>query len=535
MAVREVGLDQRVVSGHGRRDPAGAPAHFIGSFVLLDEPDEPDQPDSLMVIDGQQRMLTLAVAIAKAEQRTGNGASSVLVNPGFGIAGRNRIVPADIDQADFQGILQGLPPASDRRLRHAVAVADRLLAKKEPEAVLEGILDRVQVVRIVLDRREDAEAVFEALNTTGQPLTQADLVRTALLAAFPTVEAQRQVDGMWWRPTDVRLRAAVPDRRARQRESPKDRIVSEYLRSFLMREGGRVEWGRTYRRFADRFDRSEQEAERFLARFDRLSHAYLEFLPAPVPPRALTAHHVMRRLGYNVHHPLLLQLAERASTPTPTFPAEEIPLVVASLESFFIRRIAVGWRTNRLGRLFEQLCEERPADAMSIWHRLRPHWPSDERFRQGIREEPIYASTTTAMVMLQRLDIATNEKDSVLDDEATVEHVMPQTLRDNDRGRAWKDMLGEDWEQVHLRWLHTLPNLTITRRNSEMSNRSFEDKRPWLADSKFATNREIANLPTWDEEVLSDRAARLTNLALGVWPLPKDLPGVALPEAQIDP
>lgn len=47
-----------------------------------------------------------------------------------------------------------------------------------------------------------------------------------------------------------------------------------------------------------------------------------------------------------------------------------------------------------------------------------------------------------------------------------------------------------------------------------MGNRSFEDKRPWFADSKFATNRAIARSPKWDAEVLAERADRLTKLAL---------------------
>ena len=48
--------------------------------------------------------------------------------------------------------------------------------------------------------------------------------------------------------------------------------------------------------------------------------------------------------------------------------------------------------------------------------------------------------------------------------ELTIEHVMPQTLT-----QEWKESLGDDWELVHNKYLHTIGNLTLTAYNSDYS------------------------------------------------------------------
>lgn len=48
---------------------------------------------------------------------------------------------------------------------------------------------------------------------------------------------------------------------------------------------------------------------------------------------------------------------------------------------------------------------------------------------------------------------------------------MPQKL-----SRQWIQDLGEDYKRVHISYLNSLGNLTITGYNSKYSNKSFEEK-----------------------------------------------------------
>jgi hypothetical protein len=382
---------------------------------------------------------------------------------------------------------------------------------------------------VTLDRSEDAETVFESLNTTGLRLSQADLVRTVLLAQFRTLSDQQTYDNRYWRPMEARLRDAVPDRQRRERSSPKERIVSEYIRHVLMRSGRRVDGWRTYRTFVEDLERSEPGAVDQLRELEDLSKGYERLLaPKPVSGDA-SIYQRLQVLGYNVHWPFFLQLSERARAGD--FPAGGVDLVMEGLESFFVRRLACGWRTNILARRFEELCKARPKTPGEVWPVLAPDWPGDEKFAQAINEVPIYeVSWGGCRLMLQRLDLAYEHPESRIDDDATIEHVMPQSIGNDDRGQAWKAMLGPEWERIHKRWLHTLANLSITKTNSAMSNRPFvspdgKGKRDWYLDSLFQMNHRIAANETWGEEQLKARGEEFARNSLRIWPLPEGVSG----------
>ena len=299
-----------------RREIAPDLPHFTGTFVLLDEPDH-DGVDRLMVIDGQQRLLTLATGVALAENHLKQDGSA-LVNESVAFASRPRIQPAAVDDADFAAILRGEVPTTGGHLARAAHVITEALAAGDPAEILTGLLDQVQVVRVILDTREDAATVFESLNTTGLPLSQGDLVRTALLAAFGDLDAQRKVDDRYWRPMEARLRDAVPDRKKFERYSPKDRVVDDYLRAYLMRTGQGIESGRLYRTFVDRsfsqqHARTEAESEDALVSLDKLSRAYVGLIPHRATTLNSGVHQRIREIGYGVHFPLMLQLHERAA------------------------------------------------------------------------------------------------------------------------------------------------------------------------------------------------------------------------------
>jgi predicted transport protein len=83
--------------------------------------------------------------------------------------------------------------------------------------------------------------------------------------------------------------------------------------------------------------------------------------------------------------------------------------------------------------------------------------------------------------------------------------------------------------------VHTLGNLTLTRYNSEFRDRSFVDKRDMpsapekgLRFSPLHLNADFAQLDTWNETMILQRAARLAARAVTIWQAP------ALAQAVVD-
>src|SRR5690606_27920409 len=105
-------------------------------------------------------------------------------------------------------------------------------------------------------------------------------------------------------------------------------------------------------------------------------------------------------------------------------------------------------------------------------------------------------------------------------EQYTIEHIMPQNKNLSER---WKNDIGPDWEEVHANSLHILGNLTITRYNSELSDRPFLEKRDMsggFKESPVRLNKELRELETWNEDTIAARSQRLANEAIEVWPFP---------------
>ncbi|GAA9575687.1 hypothetical protein HpHA54_07530 [Helicobacter pylori] len=58
---------------------------------------------------------------------------------------------------------------------------------------------------------------------------------------------------------------------------------------------------------------------------------------------------------------------------------------------------------------------------------------------------------------------------------------MPQTLKEE-----WERDLGENFQEIHDKYLNTIGNLTLTGYNPTYSNKSFQEKKAWKKASRIA-------------------------------------------------
>ena len=121
--------------------------------------------------------------------------------------------------------------------------------------------------------------------------------------------------------------------------------------------------------------------------------------------------------------------------------------------------------------------------------------------------------------LLRRLENH-GRKERVILEEYTIEHILPQN---ENLPAEWREALGDEWKEVHARHLHTLGNVTLTRYNSEYSDRPFKQKRDMeggFAHSPIRLNEGLGALATWNEQEIVKRGERLAALAAKVWGLP---------------
>ena len=149
-------------------------------------------------------------------------------------------------------------------------------------------------------------------------------------------------------------------------------------------------------------------------------------------------------------------------------------------------------------------------------------FPDNETFADCLRTKNIYAMLPRYKAYLfERLENGdSNEYKDVygrLDSgEYTVEHIMPQKLTP-----AWTSELGQDAENIHGEWLHTLANLTLTAYNSKYSNAPFSEKKTMedgYLQSGIRMTQWVAQKEHWGLSELEERCKYLTQQAVLLWP-----------------
>lgn len=212
------------------------------------------------------------------------------------------------------------------------------------------------------------------------------------------------------------------------------------------------------------------------------------------------------------HDPELLQEARRLKIDSVAFECEPLsypPLLRVTMQGTPLRILL------DFDRYYDdddrvELAEEKAA------------FPDNETFADCLRTKNIYAMLPRYKAYLfERIENGdSNEYKDIygrLDSgEYTIEHIMPQKLTP-----AWTSELGQDAENIHGEWLHTLANLTLTAYNSKYSNAPFNEKKT-MADgylqSGIRMTQWIAQKEHWSLPELEERCKYLTQQAASLWP-----------------
>jgi uncharacterized protein with ParB-like and HNH nuclease domain len=499
--------------------------HFMGAIVTMPARSVPVGVSKFLIIDGQQRLTTIAVllcairdhlTVADQVQRR-RIQKFYLTNDEFEGWDFFKLLPTQGDRPAFSPLIEHpgeLLPNSQfkksydfylRRLRDSDDDGNPLDAKR----VLEIIESRLMVVSINLSDNDDPYLIFESLNFKGAPLEQADLVRNYFLMRIPVTEQQNVYDNLWV-PMQERLGASL----------------TEFMRHFLGSRGEEIRKGDVYAAIKRLVGDSDPLAlQTLMNRMEQLSAFYSRIAAIEPEPNQELCRYFGRfsRLDFGTAYPLLLSLYDDYANGV--FAVQEFIKVVAILESYIVRRMVVGVPSNSLAGVFITLCKIKPtSDSPSLWlsaaldgETKNRRWPTESEFFERWLRAPIYGSRV-CQVLFERIEEHSGHREPAEYTNVSVEHVMPQTL-----SHEWEQVLGADARGIHSEWLHTVGNLTLTGYNSALSNATFSEKKRVFADSHFELNKYFACCDVWDEPEIRHRAEALFETAKELWPRPSTI------------
>lgn len=401
------------------------------------------------------------------------------------------------------------------------------------EALLKALLNRMKLVVITLGEDDDAQVIFETLNSKGEPLLAMDLVRNNIFYRAEKQAAQIEdlykelwdpFDAAWWRE---------PAPFARPRRPRIDHFLSHVLTAETGEKISMRELYAEYRAFAvpkgkPRFSNVEDELrvlERHAPTYETLEGRKSENDIMSWLGRKLATWQV------TTAYPIALQVAAA------DIDEEEKEVLARLIYSYIVRRAMCGLTAKNLNRVFQSVAQrfvdrgpsistlveffdERPGDST--------RFPGDKEVRSGLLSKPLYQNAPGARNkdVLWELELASRSKLAEkieMPDGLWTEHVMPVSWTDE-----WPFPSGElldrfsDDPRVAVRnaMLHTVRNLTLISGGLNISsgNRSFEEKKSKFDEhSGLFLTKWFLKKSVWNEESIRERGERLADDAIAIW------------------
>lgn len=547
--------------------------HFLGALVFDETPYLSSNLETRQVIDGQQRLTTLQLFLFAARlsatsldhERTVRLLSKFLENDeDLFDRGKNpdhlyKVWPTNADRDEFRAVMLG--QTGHGRLAEAVAyfrqeidawIAEAPEPNERLEALVQTMREHLRLVVIDLEKHDDAQVVFETLNSRGTPLEHADLIKNLL---FRNAEhAGADVDRLYatyWAPFD---------QDEWRTEQTTGRITRSRLDVFLtywltMRSRREFTASALFKEFERWLLESSVHTEEVFGELARYAEIYDSIDQHPLHGVEGRFLYRMKVMQTSTPMPLLLFLYGLGDD---VLPPERRQRAVRAIDSYLVRRAILNLSSRDYNHIFRELvgtaaqqpecADEALIKALSALQGPHRQWPTDAEFRAALEQDPLYSRLYRhrVRVLLEALEdeLRTDHTEQLtapvgehVGAKLTIEHVMPQSWRDNWPPLEDDPLEGADRDEL----VHTLGNLTLVtaRLNPALGNMPWQDKRQWLSEHSLLrlTHGTLLNPPptvgisdwasSWDEHRIRARGGYLASLALNIWPSADSL--LALP------
>ncbi|GAA8952619.1 DUF262 and DUF1524 domain-containing protein [Helicobacter pylori] len=498
--------------------------HFIGSILyVLDGIKHSD--NTLLIIDGQQRLTTITLLLTALRNHLSDKRKEIenryLINRDKDGDKKFRLILSESDKDTLLSLIdkdKRKPSEPSSKIVENFKLFEEWIRKNTDklETIFKG-LEKLMIVWIALKKeKDDPQLIFESMNSKGIELTQTDLIRNYIIMETE-IEKQEGFYNQYWRAMEEEFK---------QNRKLFDRFVRHYL-TIKTREIPNI--SKVYVALKDYRQKKGIGIEDLLKDLQKYCGYFCQIVFKKFKKEA--DKDLNKALGFlvdlemDVVYPLLLELYSDYSDGVLS-KADFIP-IIALIESYLFRRAVCGLNTNVLNKVFPFFTRHIQKD--EYFKSLKAHFvllkggqrfPNNDEFKNLFITIDFYKKfKKKTKCFLERLENFGDTKESVNTKGLTTEHIMPQTLEDE-----WERDLGENFQEIHDKYLHTIGNLTLTGYNDKYSNKSFQEKQGMekgFKDSPLRLNQSLRDLESFGEEEIKKRANDLADLALKIWTYPK--------------
>ena len=188
----------------------GRDSHFFGSIVSSVVPN--GSKIEYHIIDGQQRLTTISLLLLAIRNQIANGkvttseekldeqiSQRFLISPWASKDDRIklRLVKSDRDAlVKLFGDEEDFEQGSNLTINYQY-FCEMVIKEEIPVADLYAAIGKLEIISITLDQSDNAQLIFESLNSTGLALTEGDKIRNYVLMGLPAQSQTQYYDTYW--------------------------------------------------------------------------------------------------------------------------------------------------------------------------------------------------------------------------------------------------------------------------------------------------------------------------------------------------
>ena len=508
-------------------------SHYIGNIVYFVGKDSSASFLQYILVDGQQRITSILLLLSAIRNHLPDNDfdkmaidKKYLTNE-FGTEKfKVKLKQTESDEVVFDKILLGNQLSEEEQksnlFKNFEYFNSRLNDLSNNDVYIKqfynavGDLDIVDLDLKIEDDLEAVQKIFEKINSTGKPLSPADLIRNYLLIAT-TIERQQQLYDNYW----IKIEELYNDKNN----------ISDFAKHYLItKRGDWVEENKMYSTFRSYFSNVGEEKETILSEMLRLSKYYNWFKNADTDNSSLNV--MIKELNIlksDDMYSLLLVLFDKLYG----INNNELLKIIDLLVDFMIRYRIVGLsngsadlRSTLFNILTKITSGEMEPNYDNVKYELsnspspNGRFPNDEEFKIALQSK---VNTSYAKALLYKMEYIETKNIYVDISKITIEHVLPQSL-----SKEWTDYLGgeEESAKIHNTYLNCIGNLAMLSGsyNSSNSNKPWSFKKDVLSQAQFILTQRISSNKEWKEDEIKQRNIELSDLAVKYisGPLPRE-------------
>lgn len=514
----------------------GRDSHFFGSIVSAVVPN--GSKIEYHIIDGQQRLTTISLLFLAIRNQIANGkvttsvekldeqiSQRFLISPWASEDDRIKLRPV---KSDREALVKLFGDEADFELGSNLTInyqyfCEMVIKEEIPVADLYAAIGKLEIISITLDPSDNAQLIFESLNSTGLALTEGDKIRNYVLMGLPAQRQTQYYDTYW---------AKI--------EKCTGNDVSGFVRDYLsIKQQVTPTVSNVYKTFKDYAKKEALLIDTLLAdllRYARLFEKLLVCQSGLKSKKLDDCLYRLMRLEIAVTRPFLMEVLRLNQDDELT--VDDVLQIFLITENYLFRRNICDVPASALNKIFLNLNREilrydntannyvKKFIYALLSKKESGRFPNDIEFTKALAAKQVYQMRGKNKVYLfERFEnygtVETKDVYTLWDNKIyTIEHIMPQHLNP-----AWIEALGVNAEDIHATWLHRLANLTLTGYNPSLSNNTFAEKRDakdgGYKVSGLKMNQKIAKKQSWGLPELEERNKEMIALATEIWSYPQ--------------